>query len=320
MTTFKLFVAGKDISTYSKTLYWNENIDTLGVELGFTVAREFVDNIKLGDSIVVSNGGTPFFLGIVVSRNIGYLTTDIVAFDYAWYLNKSSVVKQYKGLRGNEVIKNLCDEVGVPVKVTGADVVIDCIYKDKTIIDVISDVLTKSTQQHGKRFNIAMQGGTLVIEPFKKFIINGKYELSENDFISINNHVGNLIYSDSIEELKNSILVITSDEEAARTEGKAIDEQSIKKYGKLQSVITLDAKDYANANNVAKTKLKELNKISQNISMEMLGDSNVRTGQLIQLNIPKYKLKGLYLIKSADHNVDNGIYKMNLNVEEYKDG
>lgn len=319
MTTFKLFLNKIDITKMVANIKFSDSIDTLGAQLTFDVAREFYGHVELGDVVVFNINGITIFIGLIVSRNIQELTFECTCYDFAWYLNKSTVVKQYKNVKGDEVIKSICQEVGIKVKVQGAVAIIDTIYKDKTIIDVIKDVLDKSTQINGKRFNLEMDKDTLLINPFKKIIINPKYILSDETEIYINKNIGSINYNDSIDELKNAIIVISGDEKAARHIGEATDEQSIKKYGKIQNIVTLDAKDFSQANTIAKTKLKELNKINQNISLSLLGSSEIRAGRIIEFYNEKFKLSGNYLIKSSSHTFENGIHRVSINVEVFKD-
>lgn len=156
MTTFKLFLNKIDITKMVANIKFSDSIDTLGAQLTFDVAREFYGHVELGDVVVFNINGITIFIGLIVSRNIQELTFECTCYDFAWYLNKSTVVKQYKNVKGDEVIKSICQEVGIKVKVQGAVAIIDTIYKDKTIIDVIKDVLDKSTQINGKRFNLEM--------------------------------------------------------------------------------------------------------------------------------------------------------------------
>lgn len=319
MTTFNLILNGNDRTNIASNISWSDSIDTLGVEFTFSIAREFLNNVELGESVIFILNNKVIFTGLVVSRNISEKHIDCTCFDFAWYLNKSTVIKQFKKLKGTICIQELCKILDIKNKVEGAEAIIDCIYKDKLIIDVIRDILDKSTQITGKKFNLYMDNDTLVIEPFKKIFINGKYELSENDFINIADNIGNISYSDSVIDLKNSIIVLSSDKKAIRYLGNAKDEQSINKYGMLQEVVEVDAKDFKNSQGVANIKLKELNKVTQNINLSMLGNEEVRAGKVITLNVSNFFLIGNYLIKSSSHKLENNIHTCDVVVEVFNE-
>jgi hypothetical protein len=104
-----------------------------------------------------------------------------------------------------------------------------------------------------------------------------------------------------------------------RTVGKEQDQESIKKYGMLQEVVILDEKEYKKAKLVAKNELKKLNRITENFSITILGDDKVKSGRVIDLEIPFFNLKGEYLIKESNHTVQNGIHKSELKLEVYQE-
>lgn len=318
-TIYKILIDGEDKSLICSNISWSDNIDSLGVELNFDIAKEFQKSIELGASVVLLIKDEAIFTGIVVARDLNEFSITCTCFDFAWYLNKSTVIKQFKRINGNTAIKELCRELGINVEVSGAVANIDCIYKDKTAIEVIRDILEKSSQISSKKFNIEMELDTLKIANFKKILVNGKYKLSDRDLINISEEVESISYSDSITEMKNKIIALSGDEKATRYIGEAQDSGSISKYGLLQEVVILDAKDFKNAKTIASNKLKELNKITQDISINLLGDVGVKSGRVINLDIKKYNLQGDYLIKSSSHKIENNIHKVSLTLEVYNE-
>lgn len=57
---------------------------------------------------------------------------------------------------GNDCIKSLCSEIGIKVEVSGLDTKIDKIYKDKTISDIIYDIIEQCSQFNSKKFLLSM--------------------------------------------------------------------------------------------------------------------------------------------------------------------
>ena len=237
----------------------------------------------------------------------------------AWYLNKSTVIKQFKKMIGNDCIKSLCNEIGMKVEVQGLDTKIDKIYKDKPISEVIYDIIEQCSQFNSKRYFIEFDKGTLKIMPFKKIKVVGQYEIAKNSYIDISENIGTVSLTKSIVDMKNSVLVVTENKGAVRTVGKEQDEKSIKKYGMLQEVVTLDEKEHNKANLVAKNELKKLNRITEDFSIDVLGDDNVKSGRVIDIDIPLFNLKGEYLIKESNHEVSNNIHRINLKLEVFKE-
>jgi phage-like element PBSX protein xkdQ len=324
---YKIVVKDKDVSEIIGNLTWRDTVDTLGVEVDFELPVnrydkkfEFLYDITLGDPIQILNDkGETLVQAIIVSETPNGKITSFTAYDMAWYLNKSTVIKQFKKMIGNDCIKSLCKEIGIKVEVSGLDTKIDKIYKDKSISDVIKDIIEQCSQFNSKKFFIEYDKDTLRIMPYKKIKVVGQYEMQKDKFINIDENIGGVSLSKSIVDMKNSVLVVTENKGAVRTIGQEQDTKSIEKYGKLQEVVTLDEKEFSKANLVAKNELKKLNKITEDFSIDVLGDDNVKSGRVIDIDLPLFNLKGEYLIKESNHTISNNIHKINLKLEVYSD-
>ena len=324
---YKVIIKDKDVTDIIGNLMWRDTVDTLGVEVDFDLPInrydkkfEFLYDITLGDPIQILNDkGETLVQAIIVSETPNGKITSFTAYDMAWYLNKSTVIKQFKKMIGNDCVKSLCKEIGIKVEVTGLDTKIDKIYKDKAISEVIKDIIEQCSQFNSKKFFIEFDKNKLIVSPYKKIKVFGTFEIQKDKFININENIGGVSLSKSIVDMKNSVLVITENKGAVRTIGEEQDSKSIEKYGKLQEVVTLDEKEFSKANLVAKNELKKLNKITEDFSIDVLGDDNVKSGRVIDIDLPLFNLKGEYLIKESNHTISNHIHKISLKLEVYSD-
>lgn len=324
---YKVIVKNKDVSEIIGNLTWRDTVDTLGVEVEFDLPVnkydkkfEFLYDITLGDTIqILNNKGETLIQAIIVTETPNGKITSFTGYDMAWYLNKSTVIKQFKKMIGNDCVKSLCNEIGIKVEVSGLDTKIDKIYKDKTISDIIKDIIEQCSQFNSKKFFIEYDNGVLKISPYKKIKVVGQYEIEKDKFININENIGSVSLTKSIVDMKNSVLVVTENKGAVRTIGEEQDTKSIEKYGKLQQVVTLDEKEFKRANLVAKNELKKLNKITEDFSIDVLGDDKVKSGRVIDIDLPLFNLKGEYLIKESNHSISNNIHRINLKLEGYSD-
>ena len=324
---YKVIIKDKDVSDIIGNLTWRDTVDTLGVEVEFELPVnrydkdfEFLYDITLGDPIQILNDkGETLVQAIIVTETPNGKITNFTAYDMAWYLNKSTVIKQFKKMIGNDCVKSLCKEIGIKVEVSGLDTKIDKIYKDKTISDVIKDIIEQCSQFNSKKFFIEFDNGTLKIMPYKKITVFGQFEIQKDKFININENIGGVSLTKSIVDMKNSVLVITENKGAVRTIGQEQDTKSIEKYGKLQQVVTLDEKEFSKANLVAKNELKKLNRITEDFGIDVLGDDKVKSGRVIDIDLPLFNLKGEYLIKESNHTISNNIHRINLKLEGYSD-
>lgn len=324
---YKVIIKDKDVTDIIGNLTWRDTVDTLGVEVDFELPInrydkkfEFLYDITLGNPIQILNAkGEVLVQAIIVSETPNGKITSFTAYDMAWYLNKSTVIKQFKKMIGNDCVKSLCKEIGIKVEVSGLDTKIDKIYKDKSISEVIKDIIEQCSQFNSKKFFIEFNNGTLKVMPYQKIKVFGTFEMQKDKFINIDENIGGVSLSKSIVDMKNSVLVITENKGAIRTIGEEQDSKSIEKYGKLQEVVTLDEKEFSKANLVAKNELKKLNKITEDFSIDVLGDDNVKSGRVIDIDLPLFNLKGEYLIKESNHTISNHIHKINLKLEVYSD-
>ena len=324
---YKVIIKDKDVSDIIGNLTWRDTVDTLGVEVDFELPInrydekfEFLYDITLGDPIQILNAkGEVLVQAIIVTETPNGKITSFTAYDMAWYLNKSTVIKQFKKMIGNDCVKSLCKEIGIDVEVSGLDTKIDKIYKDKAVSEVIKDIIEQCSQFNSKKFFIEFDNGTLKVMPYQKIKVFGTFEMQKDKFININENIGGVSLSKSIVDMKNSVLVITENKGAIRTIGEEQDSKSIEKYGKLQEVVTLDEKEFSKANLVAKNELKKLNRITEDFSIDVLGDDNVKSGRVIDIDLPLFNLKGEYLIKESNHTISNHIHKISLKLEVYSD-
>ncbi|MOA08037.1 phage late control protein GPD [compost metagenome] len=118
--------------------------------------------------------------------------------------------------------------------------------------------------------------------------------------------------------MKNSVIVVSEGDDRSKIYISLKDDSNIVKYGLLTEVVTVDDKNRAQARNIARTTLNDLNRVNDTISCEMLGHDDVRAGRVIKLNEIELSLVGKYLILGVNHTVNNGIHKAAVELKEVK--
>ncbi|OLS02236.1 XkdQ/YqbQ family protein [Tissierella creatinophila] len=304
----------KSLTPISGNLSWKDSIDTLGMELSFDIARRD-DKVEIGDKIIMYSNNKEIFRGIIVDLGTEIYTKSITAFDYAFYLNKSKTIVQFNKTRADNAIRTLCSKFNIPIgRIVGISTPIAKIYKDDTISDIIKDILDQATSTLGIKYRLEMREGKLFIERYTELIVKPIFKSLNLDVLK---NIGGISKSESISDMKNSILISSGDEKSSRVVATAKDNKNISKFGLLQDVESVDDKDIAKAKNIAKNKLKELNKIGEDISLgPLLGDDRVRAGRILELDNNLFGLKGKYLVKDCTHNYHNSIHTMNVTIEK----
>jgi hypothetical protein len=298
-----------DITDLVGGLTWSDSIDTLGMQMDFDLAfsdmPQFPKNVlSVGDIVLLNNGTKEIFRGIAVAEERqGRSSRHFTCFDFAFYLNKSKTIIQFNKVKASEAIQKLLQKFNVKSNITNIPTIIKKIYKEDVVSDIIKDILDQATKQTGHKYRMEMRAGTLVIERQSNLMVTAEV-----------NAISNPTRKLSIEEMKNSILIVSGDENSTKIFTEVKDQRNISKYGLLQEIQSIDKKDKAQAKNIANNLLKELNKIFEENSIELLGNDNVRAGRVLNLNEKVTGMVGNYLITSCTHTINQGIHKMSLNL------
>lgn len=308
---YTLSVEGYDINHIAINLNWSNNKDTLGQTLSFEIPfdetgsllpKPFIDP---GDKVTLRYKSKIIFFGIVEdeSRN-GRAPIKYTCFDLAFYLNKSEITIQFRDQMAHTALEDICKRYDIKCKITSIPVKIKQIYNGKIVSEVIKDILNIAEQKTGKKYRFEMQGDTFVVFHWRDMHVKVNVQWISNP--QRNRSIGNM---------RNKVQVVASDEKKIKTFAEAKDEGSIKKYGLLTKVETIDEKEKAKAQQVANNLLKELNRIQETGSVALLGNYEARAGRLLTLNEPVTGLIGDYFITDAQHSISNGIHLMTLSLE-----
>lgn len=318
--TVKRFHNGKltDISARVGNLSWNDSLDALGVEFSFTFAQSYYDSnfkngLALGDMAKVKYGNDEILRGIITETPIN--GTGYKGCDFAFYLNKSEVVIQFKGIAADKAIEQLLKRYDIPHEpIPKMSTLIKKVYKDVAVSDVLLDILKKHRQESKKSYKMEMYQGKLrfIDKLAKKIKPTYTDELGQKVLCT---HAANITGTRSIKELRNKVIVAGNDEKSKQIKAIATASKSIKKYGLLTAVETVDKITTAKAKNKAKNILEDLNKVVVEFTAEMPGNHTVKSGRLLNFDFPELNIKGWYRVKSCTHTVTGSGYRMSCEME-----
>lgn len=305
-----------DITEVSGSINLSTSVDTLGASLVFNIARNyndlsylFSDEIETGDVVILTNE-KELFRGVIVSISTTKYSRTVECLDYCFYLNKNKVIKQFDHIAASVAIKQLLQEINAPEgKISNISTSITKVYYSNTIAEIINDILKQVNEELGVKYKLEFIDNKFNVNPFKKINVEFRYKQTGNETIN-----------ESIQDMKNRILVTSNEQESTEILAIAEDAKNIEKYGSLQEIINVDPEqNEAKVRNIAKTKLKELNKVFKTVSLEGFGDDNFKAGRVVYLNNSKLKLFGEFLIKSCVHTWRKGEHIVNLEVELFEE-
>ena len=306
----------REITAYTNNYQRSDGIDTLGEEFTFDLADNPFDmnmmgtRLEIGGKIEFSNNKSnnnksatetlnedpterPIFRGIIVDeKQSGANKYSYTCFDYCFYLNKSEVEIQFNGISGTDAIKKLCSENNVPLgNVADIKTKIKKIYQGQPVSDVIKDIIKQATEETGYKYRLEYRDGKVHVEDYKELVLN--------DVITqpISNYSRNL----SMQDMLNSIEVISSKEKSSTVKSTIQDDKSIEKYGLIKKIIKVDDKKSAQTAQIAKKAIQESDIVKEQISLTLLGDDTVRSGRIIIIDDYTVDIHDKFLVKNCKH-------------------
>ena len=296
---FKLITKNADILYNSNNIAWSSDADTLGTQLTFDSIKDLCE----GQVVSLYESENELIRGIVIKKSSKKNTYSYVVQDYGFYLKNKPPIVQFNKQSADSCIEHLIKDAYLVGSISEIPTEITKIYRGQSIADIIDDILKIAEADQGKKYIREIEGNKLYI-----------YELQDLKIVP-NVIVGEFNIESSIENMKNDIQVISSEEKYNSIVASATDESLYYWYGKLTDTLTVDAKNVAQAKNIALNKLKELNKVekSTTIPLVVLDEKvEIKANRLIYLH--NSQLTGYYFIKSARHTLVNGLHKCDIDI------
>ncbi len=315
MNNYKLYINSQDITKYSSEIEWGDNMDSVGSEFSFKSLKK----LYIGDKFLLTNNNIEVIRGILTDESYDkHLIYTYSGFCFGFYLNKNEVIIQFNNVSASDAIRQLLNKVSIPVgNIPAMSTPIKKIYKDVVVYDIMKEILTTNFKKSGYKHIIEVNQGKVDILSYSNLGVNGTYELLPNQSIDITSALSSFSCTNSIQEMKNSVIVVDNKENSTRIKSQAKDSNNISKFGLLQQIETVNDDNTKQAV-VASTLLKDLNKIANKISVEMLGSDNVRSARILKFNYPELGFIGYYQVKSCKHRViNNNNHKINMELEKY---
>ena len=289
---------------------YSENLEDVASSFSFTALHDYgiTTQNKLNSLKVCEKGKkTPFYFGYITDceHTAKIDEWQYTGFDVGFYLNKNEVIIQFKNSNISDAIKQLCREYQInPNIVPIFKNSVSKIYKDEVFADILKELLQLEASKGGlKDVYIDCKNGGLEIKEYK-LEQNLSTMIANNILLDTNKTLNNISVKNSMQELKNRVIYTNNDEKSVKRVSKTSD-TSVKIYGLLTQIETVDTKKSNNLAKLANDKLWELNRETSTITLSMLCDYRVQKGKIIYLDIPKYNLNGTYLIKSVSHTIND---------------
>lgn len=302
----------------------SKSIKNICWTLTFQITKNSTLEIDVGDVIILKENKKEVFSGVILTKE--QETLSFKALDYAFYFNKNKETYQFVDVEASEVIKTLILSMkGKIGTIDSSNLMVDKFYFDKSIGSIISEIIDNIFSKEGKNYLFYYSDGkfNFVKAPKEKYKEGLLKPLSSIKGIHNSYNFNSLNYIEipkkktSIENLKNSVKVfIQKDKQYLKIDEKK-DSNSIKKFGLMQEIIEIKEQDLDLAANKAENILKNLNKVSEQITIiiPIGGTISLLPGDILNLNYPEYNILGVYEIKNISYEINNTI-KISLTCEK----
>lgn len=293
-----------DILPKCNNLSWSSDGETLATSLIFDSLYDLAEGRT---HIILKKDSKVVFTGVIVNKTNKDLSSSYTAMDYGFYLNQNKLIIQFNNVNAKQAIQQLCSKFNIKTSITTLNTKIKQIYKDKSISDIIKDILDQCKNEIGEDYIFEMQGDILYINKLSDMKVDYKLLLGKDYSVTR-----------SMENRKNRIIVVSNQESSTRIFQDISDKESISIHGQLTEIISVEDKDIAQVKNIAKNNLSLLNRTSKEISIQAIAVENgesIKAKRMIYIDISKYGVAGWYKIKNANHNLSNNIHKINLTID-----
>ncbi len=149
-----------------------------------------------------------------------------------------------------------------------------------------------------------MQGKTLYINRLVDLKINATLLIGKDYSISR-----------SMEDMINNVIAVNND---GKVLANVKDNNSIKIFGELTDIVSVEDKNTSQANNIIRNELKEKNKVKKELTFNTIDTGKgiyINCNRLIRVNLSKYGINGWCRIKSTQHTLSNNIHKIGITID-----
>lgn len=280
-----------EITDLLKSISLSNSLTSVSRQLSCSIYYSITDrknNILLGKmqigagaKVWVILDDKEIFRGIVVDRTLSSEDTlEFTAFDYAYYLNKNTITKNYNNITADGATKDILNEIGVQADyIAPSNIKLRYLLAQKKVYDAIMELYTQVSKQTGKQYFIYMDSIKVNVREMGGVLVNTTIKPATSPDIETCD--GNLIsfsYKDSMGNMVNKVKIY---DENNNYISQVQNNGEIAYYGILQDNYVKE-KD-KDANVVAKNMLHG---VDREIECRVLGNWNYRTGYAVHTQIP----------------------------------
>lgn len=310
MTLYLTKSAGtRDITTILTMWTWSGDKSTISRQLSGTVA--YIENSQLpvpeiGDLVTMLEGTEKKFVGIILQRSLGSedSTMDFTAFDYGYYLQRNDGTYKFTGASPEEMTRLVCGDRSIPVaQLPSTGIQLWRKFAGVKLNQLITTVWTLASEKNGKTYALRYTPAGLLVK---------ERSVSQSSLVlKASSNLMDATTKEDASQMVNSVAIYDSNGNFLRRIG---DSDAQKLCGVMEQHITQSEGKEADADATARKALED-GRQKRTVTVNVLGDTALLTGETVEVREAKTGLTGIFWIDADIHTWKNKNYysKLTLN-------
>ena len=317
MTLYLTKSAGtRDITTILTMWTWSGDKATISRQLSGTVA--YIENSQLpvpeiGDLVTMLEGTEKKFVGIILQRSLGSedSTMDFTAFDYGYYLQRNDGTYKFTGASPEEMTRLVCGDRSIPVaQLPSTGLQLWRKFAGVKLNQLITTVWTLASEKNGKTYALRYTPAGLLVK---------ERSISQSSLVlKASSNLMDATTKEDASQMVNSVAIYDSNGNFLRRIG---DSDAQKLCGVMEQHITQSEGKEADADAAARKALED-GRQKRTVTVNVLGDTALLTGETVEVREAKTGLTGIFWIDADVHTWkrDNYYCKLTLNCRNVVSG
>lgn len=301
--------ATRDITRILTTWTWSGDKATISRELSGEVA--YIEGSRLpvpeiGDLVTMLEGTEKRFVGVILQRSLGSedSTMAFTAFDFGYYLQRNDGTYKFTGATPEEITRLACSDREIPVsQLPSTGIRLWRKFAGVKLNQLIITAWTLASEKNGKVYAIRYTPEGLLV---KERSVN-----KSNLVLKASSNLMNATTKEDATQMVNSVAIYDSNGNFLRRIG---DQAAQKLCGVMEQHVTQNSGKEADADAAARKALED-GRLKKTVTVNVLGDTALLTGETVVVREAKTGLTGVFWIDADVHTWKNKNYytKLTLN-------
>lgn len=301
--------ATRDITRILTTWTWSGDKATISRELSGEVA--YIEGSRLpvpeiGDLVTMLEGTEKRFVGVILQRSLGSEdnTMAFTAFDFGYYLQRNDGTYKFTGATPEEITRLACSDREIPVsQLPSTGIRLWRKFAGVKLNQLITTAWTLASEKNGKVYAIRYTPEGLLV---KERSVN-----KSNLVLKASSNLMNATTKEDATQMVNSVAIYDSNGNFLRRIG---DQAAQKLCGVMEQHVTQNSGKEADADAAARKALED-GRLKKTVTVNVLGDTALLTGETVVVREAKTGLTGVFWIDADVHTWKNKNYytKLTLN-------